>query len=32
MTYGSKKIARTALRMALTETREAESQEKKKDE
>ena len=31
MTYGSKKIARTALRMALTETREEESQEKKKN-
>lgn len=30
MAYGSKKIARIALRMALTETREEESQEKKK--
>ncbi len=28
MAYGSKKIARIALRMALTETREEESQEK----
>lgn len=31
MTYGSKKIARIALRMALTETREEENQEKKKN-
>lgn len=32
MTYGSKKIARTALRMALTETRDDEKVEKKKNE
>ena len=31
MPYGSKKIARIALRMALTETREEETQENKKN-
>lgn len=31
MSYGSKQIARIALRMALTETREEENQEKKKN-
>lgn len=30
MAYGSKEIARTALRIALTETREEENQEKRK--
>ena len=29
MAYGSKEIARTALRIALTETREEENQEKR---
>ena len=32
MTYGSKKIARIALYMAMTETRDAEKVEKKKNE
>ena len=31
MNYGSKKIARIALRMAISETREEENQEKKKN-